>query len=75
MRVESGGHHIPEDVIKRRYDSGINNLRELYLPIVDNWGVYNCTTLSPILIAKGDKTTRDIIDQNVWKRIEGTSND
>ena len=35
--VISGGHNIPEDVIRRRYNSGINNLSKLYLPICDYW--------------------------------------
>jgi predicted ABC-type ATPase len=32
-RVRQGGHHIPEDVIRRRYQNGINNLVNLFLPI------------------------------------------
>ena len=36
-RVQEGGHNIPEDVIKRRYVSGLKNFFDLYLPIVDNW--------------------------------------
>ena len=34
-RVESGGHNIPEDVIRRRYERGRKNLLELYLPLSD----------------------------------------
>jgi len=35
IRVEEGGHNIPENVIERRYFRGINNLFKIYLPIVD----------------------------------------
>ena len=35
-RVKEGGHNIPENVIKTRYTKGINNLFNIYLPIVDN---------------------------------------
>jgi predicted ABC-type ATPase len=41
-RVREGGHHIPPDVIHRRYWAGLRNMRHLYLPlahvalIVDN---------------------------------------
>jgi predicted ABC-type ATPase len=35
VRVKEGGHDIPEDVIKRRYIRGVENLFKIYLPIVD----------------------------------------
>lgn len=34
-RVREGGHNILEEVIERRYRNGINNLFEIYLPIID----------------------------------------
>ncbi len=36
-RVASGGHSIPEDVVRRRYERGRRNLLELYLPLCDSW--------------------------------------
>jgi predicted ABC-type ATPase len=35
MRVNEGGHTIEPDIIERTYVRGINNLFEIYLPIVD----------------------------------------
>ena len=40
-RVRQGGHNIPEEVIRRRYESGIRNLMNLFLPIVDKWSIYD----------------------------------
>lgn len=34
-RVLEGGHHVENEVIRRRYKKGIKNLFELYLPIPD----------------------------------------
>ena len=34
-RVKEGGHRIPEDVVVRRYRSGLRNMRTLYLPAAD----------------------------------------
>ena len=34
-RVEEGGHNIEAAIIERRYKRGINNLFQIYLPIVD----------------------------------------
>ena len=35
-RVNEGGHHIPENVIERRYKKGIQNLFDVFLNLVDN---------------------------------------
>ena len=40
-RVSQGGHHIPEDVIRRRYLSGLWNMRHLYLPLAYDAFVYD----------------------------------
>lgn len=40
-RVELGGHNIPEQTIKRRYERSLNNLISLYIPITDEWLIYN----------------------------------
>jgi predicted ABC-type ATPase len=34
-RVRCGGHHVPEETIRRRYDAGLRNFLYLYRPIVD----------------------------------------
>jgi predicted ABC-type ATPase len=34
-RVRSGGHHIPEQTIRRRYVAAIKNFVQLYRPIAD----------------------------------------
>jgi len=40
-RVQRGGHHIPDDVVSRRYDAGLKNFFHLYLPIVDSWRLFD----------------------------------
>jgi predicted ABC-type ATPase len=35
-RVAQGGHNIPEDVIRRRYISGLRNVINIYLPLSSN---------------------------------------
>ncbi|MEY3870446.1 MAG: hypothetical protein RLZZ338_4340 [Cyanobacteriota bacterium] len=69
-RVESGGHSIPEDVIRRRYDKGRKNLTSLYLPLCDTWKVYNNSMDTPQLIAKGRLQSQPIIYEiKIWKKI------
>ena len=53
-RVSHGGHNIPEATIRRRFDAGIKNLRELYAPLVDSWGLYDNAGDAPVLIDWGE---------------------
>jgi predicted ABC-type ATPase len=59
-RVKDGGHDIPKEVIERRYNRGIKNFFEKYLPICD----------SAILIDNSDK-----IPKFVMRRITGRDKD
>lgn len=40
-RVRQGGHHIPADVIRRRFDAGRRNFAQHYAPAVDGWALYD----------------------------------
>ncbi len=51
-RVQQGGHHIPEAVIRRRFDSGLVNFREHYAERVDKWMLLDNTQKPPIIIDK-----------------------
>jgi len=50
-RVKEGGHHIPTDTIRRRYKAGLLNLFKIYLPIVDNFMIFDSTNSVPTPIA------------------------
>lgn len=54
-RVALGGHHIPDDVIRRRFTAGLENFEHLYKPLVDEWFLYDNTNIAPKLIDKGGK--------------------
>lgn len=69
-RVISGGHHIPEDTIRRRYASGLINLSKLYLPICDYWVIVNNSTVPFTKVAQGNKLSDiDIFDINIYNQI------
>lgn len=40
-RVEAGGHGIPEDIIRRRFDKSARYFNNTYKSLVDEWYVYN----------------------------------
>ncbi len=51
-RVSEGGHHIPDEVIERRYYRGIQNLFKIYLPISDKVLIFDSSKAEKILIAE-----------------------
>lgn len=53
VRVREGGHDIPQDVILRRYSSGIYNLFNIYMSIVDSWIVVENFNTPRTVIADG----------------------
>ncbi|MCL2436040.1 MAG: zeta toxin family protein [Lentimicrobiaceae bacterium] len=60
-RVLEGGHGIEEEVIERRYLSGIRNLFDIYLSIVDNVLIFDNSEGKHELIAEKSKQTNVII--------------
>jgi predicted ABC-type ATPase len=50
MRVRQGGHNVPEEVIRRRFDAGLRNLEHVYKSAVDAWAVYDNSGERPILL-------------------------
>ncbi len=63
-RVKAGGHAVPEDVVRRRYEAGRRNFFGFYRPLAEIWRVYDNSTLpGPRLIAAGRKTaTTQVVD-------------
>jgi predicted ABC-type ATPase len=55
-RVRQGGHHIPEDVIRRRFAAGLRNLEQAYKPAVDAWAKYDSVGESPVLLEWGENS-------------------
>ena len=54
-RVRQGGHPIPEDVIRRRFQVGRVNFDKLYKPLVDTWALYDSSGTSPVLIEEDER--------------------
>jgi predicted ABC-type ATPase len=52
-RLLQGDHHIPEDVIRRRFAAGLRNLENAYKSAVDAWAEFDNVGDEPILFAMG----------------------
>lgn len=52
-RVAQGGHAVPEETIRRRFETGWLNFEHLYKPLVDSWMLYDNSSEAPQLLEKG----------------------
>jgi predicted ABC-type ATPase len=77
LRVQSGGHPVPEETIRRRYKSGLVNFFRVYRPLADTWGVYrNIQIAKPELIAEGSAGgSEQVYLPDVWDTIKERDSD
>ena len=69
-RVAEGGHHIPTDVIVRRYHAGLNNFFSLYKEKVDYWMLIDNSRIEPELIAEGrSREGSQILNEEKWQKL------
>ena len=73
-RVREGGHFIPDEDVKRRYEGGIRNLVNLFIPVVNRWSVYDNSDYNlgtPKLIAKNENDGTFIIEnEEIWLKLK-----
>jgi predicted ABC-type ATPase len=68
QRVSMGGHNIPADVIIRRYEAGLQNLFQLYMPVCDYWTLYDNSNCPAIRIASGFGTEKiEVFDKERYQ--------
>ena len=71
-RVRRGGHHIPDETVRRRFAAGLKNLFSLYIPLATSWMVLDNSSkrLPARLVALGGEGRGTYIErQNVWDRL------
>ena len=55
LRVSQGGHDVPEDVIRRRFSSGLENFHRPYKLAVDKWALYDNSGPEPVPLDFGER--------------------
>lgn len=71
QRVRLGGHDAPVPVIRRRYYAGVRNFFDLYMPLADQWKVYDNSGSTPRLVAMGSRDSlhaRIVAVLDVWNQ-------
>ena len=70
-RVEAGGHNIPEDTIRRRYQTGIYYFFNLYSPACERWILADNSQIPFRVIAEGTKDEiLSIRDEETFSKIK-----
>lgn len=70
QRVREGGHNIPIDVIRRRYQAGIENLFKIYMPIVDSWMLIENNSNPRVIVADGGYEGTNIYESYTYNKIQ-----
>ncbi len=76
QRVSLGGHHIPEEVIRKRFRLGIMNIFQHYLPLADTaLFLDNSIVESQKIIARKEVGENiNIADNNIWGKMNRLAN-
>lgn len=75
LRVTEGGHDIPTDVIFRRYARGVHHLLHTFIPVVDEWMVFDNSLGTREEIARGFLgQASEIYQAEKWSTIHEIAN-
>lgn len=71
LRVAMGGHDVPEDTIRRRFTRSLHNFSTLYMPLADQWVVFDNTVATKaklVATLKGDNL--EIKEPKLWLKLQ-----
>lgn len=68
-RVRRGGHDIPEQVVRRRFHKGLQNLFTRYQSVLDSWMLFDNSGAMPKLIAREELGEIRVFDHALFARI------
>jgi predicted ABC-type ATPase len=74
-RVRAGGHHVPDDTIRRRYSRSVRNFLNLYRPVVTTWQVYDNSNGRARLIAFSNSYFDTVLDPDTWNLFNRSATD
>ncbi|MFD1469115.1 zeta toxin family protein [Hymenobacter caeli] len=68
-RISEGGHSIEPDVITRRYQQGIINLFDNYLPLVDEALIFDNSAGEHVLLAEKISSNLHIVNNHIYSQL------
>jgi len=68
-RVKSGGHDVPEAVVRRRFHRSLPNFFGYYQTLVDSWAIFDNSMNEPKIIAFKESDRLQILDSDLFNVI------
>lgn len=68
-RVRAGGHFVPEEIVRRRYERGLANFFSLYSPIADAWEMFDNSGDPRLVAAREGAGQIRFGNANLWEAI------
>jgi len=66
LRVRNGGHHIPDEVVRRRFGRSLPNFFRTYQPLADSWTIFDNSVDIPQMIAFSESGKTEILDSDLF---------
>jgi len=66
LRVQNGGHHIPEAIVRRRFGRSLPNFFRFYKPLADSWTIFDNSGDVPKMIAFEESGKIEILDPDLF---------
>jgi predicted ABC-type ATPase len=74
LRVVLGGHDVPPEVVRRRFGRSLNNFFSLYLPLADEWTLFdNSTSPHARTVAATLDNQLTVLETATWKKLQKLS--
>ena len=71
LRVAMGGHNVPVDTVRRRYARSMSNFLTLYLPLADDWTVYDNSSAQQVkMIAEFSNSILKVLESKSWLKLQ-----
>ncbi len=67
--MKEGGHNIPENVIRRRYENGLKNFFVIFKELVDDWMFIDNSGEPYQIIAQGADNQEEIGNTEIWTEL------
>lgn len=74
LRVSLGGHDVQPDIVRRRYARSVANFFNLYMPLADEWTVFdNSTSPHARPVASKLQDQINVTEPAIWQKLQKLS--
>ena len=68
-RVLQGGHDVPSNVVRRRFNRSNENFLRRYAALADTWTLFDNSGAAPLIIALQDRSGIHVLNVSVYNRL------